>query len=115
MIYWFIGIVGILIYLPGSFYMNSTYLSIQPYILSAYFILSSLIYYFRTRSLDLKPYLFMLASYMAYFVLTLLVNSLFIKPNQFWFLEIFIQIALSGTFIFIGYGLAFIVNRLYTK
>ncbi len=115
MIYWLIGFIGILIYLSGYFYTNSTYLSVQPYALSVFFILCSLIFYLKTKNRTIKPYLFFLGTYISFFVIVTLLNMIWVKPNQFWMLEIFIQTALCGTSIFIGYGIAFILNRIGYK
>lgn len=111
--YYVVAFIGILIYLSTKLIQTSIYLIIQPYILAVFFILSSLFIYTRTKKLDIKHYLITIYYYIALFLI-LLLGDIFLlnNANQFWFLDIIMQLSVCGTSVLIGYGISSIIYRL---
>ena len=106
------GIIAIALYLSYHLFHTPLFIKLQPYILILFFVAYSLIVFQKTQSLAIKKYLPILPIYMALFASVLFYGYLNGRGSQFWLYELVIQLSISGTSVFIGYGIAYIWFRI---
>ncbi|QEK51481.1 hypothetical protein FYC62_07270 [Pedobacter aquae] len=107
--------IALLIHFSLRFIPAEFYKLIQPYLLAFYFAAISFYLYLKTKQLQLVNYLKLVAYYIALYIIISFIELILGIPHPYLIAEIFIQIALCGTAVLIGFGLAFIKDRLTVK
>lgn len=104
--------MGILIYLSYHIFQSALFLSIQPYLLIAFFIAYSFVVYKKTESMEIWRYIPIVGTYIVLFALVMAYEFIKGRGSEFWIYELLIQLSIAGTSLFIGYGLVYITLRI---
>ncbi len=106
------AIIALFIHHSLSFIPLAFYKVIQPYLLALFFCATSFYLYIKTKHLELITHLKITLSYIVFYVLSAFIELILGLPHPYLIAEIFIQLALCITSVLIGFGLAFIKDRL---
>lgn len=109
------AVIALLIHYSLGFITAEFYKLIQPYLLAFYFAAISFYLYLKTKQLQLIKYLKIALYYIVLYILISFIELIIGNPHPYLIAEIFIQLALSTTPVLIGFGLAFIKDRLTVR
>ena len=110
--YFVSAIIALLIHYSLRFVQIEFYKLIQPYLLALYFIAVSFYIYIKSKQLQVSKYLKLVAYYISLYIIIAFIEIILGIPHPYLIAEVFIQIALCGIPVLIGFGLAFIKDRL---
>jgi hypothetical protein len=113
--YFVSAIIALFIHYSLDFVPIDSYKLLQPYLLALYFIGLSFYLYIKDKQLQISKYLKLIAYYILLYIIIAFVELILGIPHPYLIAEVFIQIALCGTPVLIGFGLAFIKDRLTVK